>query len=71
MTPKAVLLRAAQLLDEDAQLTYECCERATDPPQPWACDDCVKDEDGKCNAMRAHDERTAISAKLQLMAEVA
>lgn len=69
MTPRDTMLRAAELLHEDAQDGYDACERATDPPQPWACEDCVKDEAGTCNARLAHDERRTVAAGLVALAD--
>lgn len=67
MTPSQVLTQAAALLNEDAQLTAESCQRAGDPAM-WVCEGCVRDENGKCNARRAHDERCRVAAMLIGMA---
>lgn len=69
MTPRATLRRAADLLREDAHDLAQSCERATEPPQAWACEDCVKDSDGKCNARRAYEERLEIAARVELLKE--
>lgn len=68
MTPKQTMLRAAELLNEDAELTRESCQRAGDTAQ-WVCVDCVRDEAGHCNARRTHDERRQTAAALLAMAE--
>lgn len=66
MTPAATMLRATQLLDEDAQAGLESCQVGD---RKWACGDCEKDIEGKCQAQNAHDERRRVAVSLRLLAE--
>lgn len=69
MTPQLTILRAAELLNEDAQAGFDSCSGGTDDPKPWACPDCKRDENGTCVSQRASDERREIAAKLSFLAD--
>ena len=59
---KLVLLRAAELLEEDAEAGRESCEGELGQ---WTCKSCERDDTGRCSAQRAHDERMLIAAALK------
>jgi len=57
---------AALLLLEDADAEQESC--AVGDTQ-WACADCVKESDGKCQAMRNVEIRRKVAVSLDLLAK--
>lgn len=66
MTPAQTMLRAAQLLNEDADLGKESCMVGD---RVWACPDCTKDEYGRCAAKAAYDTRQMTAASLIVLAK--
>lgn len=66
MTPKTTMLRAAELLNEDAMAGIQSCAVRE---KLWACPDCVKGEDGKCVERRASEERNDVADRLLLLAK--
>lgn len=64
-TPDALKVAAA-LLREDATAEQESCAVGD---KQWACADCVKDADGKCQPMRNVEVRVRTAATLEMIAE--
>lgn len=63
---RAALLRtAAELLQEDATAEEESCSFGE---KLWTCGSCVRDADGKCQAMRNTEARRLAAAGLVEMA---
>lgn len=61
MAARKLLLRAAELLEEDARAGAESCELNG---RQWTCD-CTKDGSGRCAAQRDHDERWQTATALK------
>lgn len=65
MKPEELFTKAAALLQEDATAEEESCMVGD---RKWACPDCRKESDGRCQAMRNVHERRKVSAALLMMA---
>jgi len=59
-----LLLRGAALLLEDATAEEKSCSVGE---RLWACPDCKKDPDGKCQAQRNAEQRREAAAGLIAM----
>ena len=66
MAAKKLLLRAADLLNADADATFDSCKGTTGG---WSCGDCQKDSSGRCKARREHDERRSTATALKQAAQ--
>lgn len=62
MASRKLLLEAARLMNEDADLMAESCAVQG---KRWQCTDCEKDRSGRCKAQLDHAERmrTVIALK--------
>lgn len=67
MRHEELLMRGAALLQEDAVAEQGSCAVGE---KQWACPDCVKDSDGKCQAQRSAEERRQVAAGLLVLAKV-
>lgn len=65
MRREELLMRGAAMLQEDATCEQESCAVGD---EQWACPDCKKEPDGKCQAMRNVEERRTVAAGLLVMA---
>jgi len=64
MTREELLLRGAALLLEDATAEEKSCSVGE---RLWACPDCNKEPDGKCQAQRNTEQRREAAAGLIAM----
>ena len=68
MRREEILMRAAAMLQTDACDEMHSCSVGD---KEWACPDCKKDSDRKCQAQRNVEERRQVAAGLLIMARAA
>lgn len=63
MADRVLLMRAAKLLDEEADFMRESCEGLHG--WLWTCTSCQRDENGMCSTMRNYNEFVRTAAALR------